>query len=276
MEGFCEGLGIMNVPPVLRTIDKLAKVGEQKVAELLRQALDERQTSAVLEICRIQANDESFVKQVKSIGVVSPKLDEGLAELVGVLHGNSHLRAGAIQVNLRIARGFDYYTGTVYEGLMEGFESMGAVCSGGRYDDLVTLETRAKEKHPGVGISIGISRILGLWMGRGRLVASRSSPSCVLVALNSEDHYPRASAIARALRGRGIPTEVFQHPSKYSQQIRYAVRKRIPYVWFHDTESGRHEVRDLASGTQSECDLETWAPAAELLHPQVLCIEGQR
>jgi histidyl-tRNA synthetase len=197
-------------------------------------------------------------------------LDEGVAELVAVMEGNAHLREGAIVADLRIARGFDYYTGTVYEGMMAGFESIGSVCSGGRYDNLVS-DAGGKGRFPGVGVSIGVTRILGVLIGDGRLTGSRQTPTAVLVALNSDADRPRAYAVARALRERGIATEVFHEPLKYGKQIRYADRKGIPYVWFPETAgAGVHEVRDLQSGEQVAADPATWEPAADKATPSIL------
>ncbi len=271
MDGFLQALEVKDIADTLRKVDKIAKIGEHKVAELLQSDLSEKQTRAVLEFCQIRATDHSFVDRVRDLGVHSPTLDQGLEELTAVVDGNQHIRPGALCVDFRIARGFDYYTGTVYEGLMQGFEHIGAVCSGGRYDDLVTQGSNSSEKYPGIGVSIGITRILGVLMGRGHLVASRATPTCVLVALNDREHRPAANAVARRLRSRHIPAEVFDEPLKYGEQIRYAIKKGIPYVWFHNVDgNARHEVRDLETGQQQEEDLEAWVPRSELLHPGII------
>jgi histidyl-tRNA synthetase len=275
MDGFCQGLGIDDVPGTLRKIDKLAKIGAAKVESLLREHLDEGQTRALLELCQIRTSDTSFVEKVRSFGIASKLLEQGLTELAAVIDGNVHLRSGAVRADLSIARGFDYYTGTVYEGVMNGFEHIGAVCSGGRYDNLVSQSGRHRESFPGVGVSIGVSRILGILMGRGMLVASRSTPACVLVTLNSAEHQGSANMIARRLRSRSIAVDVFHEPVRYAKQIEYAQKKGIPYVWFHDVEGdGRHAVRLLSESTQVEADPETWVPRPDLLRPQILSSPG--
>jgi histidyl-tRNA synthetase len=159
--------------------------------------------------------------------------------------------------DLHIARGLDYYTGTVYEGVFIEHPELGAVCSGGRYDNLASDD---KHKLPGVGVSLGISRILGFMFGKNLLKASRPSPTAVLIALASDEQRPACYEAARTLRGRGIPTEVFHAPHKYGKQIRYAERKGIPFVVFLGDAGA--ELRDIRSGEQGPVELASWAPSA--------------
>jgi histidyl-tRNA synthetase len=128
-------------------------------------------------------------------------------------------------------------------------------------------------------MSIGVTRILGLLFGAGALTASRSVPTCVLVALPAEESRPECDRIARVLRARGIATEVAPAAAKYGKQIRFAERRGIPYVWFPGADSAGgagdgtgDEVKDIRSGAQVAADAATWEPAPEDLRPQV--IEG--
>jgi histidyl-tRNA synthetase len=199
--------------------------------------------------------------------VTHPLLDVGLDELVQVLAGVAPLRSPRFSVvaDLRIARGLDYYTGTVYETRLSGFEHLGSVCSGGRYD---RLASDGRGTFPGVGISIGVTRLLAPLLSRGLLTASRATPAGVLVALPSDEARPASDAVATALRGRGVPTEVSPSPAKYGKQIRYAERRGIPYVWFPQ-DDGTHQVRDIRTGEQAEADLAAWVPPAADLRPSV-------
>lgn len=194
-------------------------------------------------------------------------LEAGLAELRDVIDALAAVPHDNVTVvaDLRIARGLDYYTGTVFETQMSGFEHLGSICSGGRYD---ALADDGRNVYPGVGISLGVSRILVPLMSRGRLTASRSVPSAVLVALVDDDSRPRSNAVARSLRTRGIPTEVAAKAQKYGKQIRYAERRGIPYVWFPGTDGG--EVKDIRDGTQHEADPDTWMPPDDDLRPQII------
>jgi histidyl-tRNA synthetase len=117
-------------------------------------------------------------------------------------------------------------------------------------------------------MSIGITRILGPLLGRGALTASRSVPTCVLVAVVSEASRPDSAAIATTLRARGIPTEVSPSAAKYGKQIRYAQQRGIPYVWFPTEAEG--EVRDIRSGVQSPALASQWTPPPSDLAPDIL------
>lgn len=265
LEGFYRGLGVDDVQPVLRAVDKLDRIGEQGVRELLAGEIGLAAEAAekALALARIRGADGAEVAaRVRALGVAHPLLDTGLEELAAVLDGVRHLPQGAAEADLHIARGLDYYTGTVYEGTMAGYESLGAVCSGGRYDDLAA--GGAGVALPGNGISIGVSRILGKLFADGALGATRATPACVLVALTSDETRAESAAVARELRRRDIPCEVHPTPQKYGKQIRHAERKGIPYVWFPRGETtGGHEVRDIVTGEQTAADPERWQPPEE-------------
>ncbi len=271
LEGFYRGLGIADSAPVLRAIDKLDKVGRDRVRTLLIDdaGLDAGQADLCLELAAISAEDASFVRRVRDLGVSDPLLEEGLAELAAVIDSVSRRRPGAARVDLHIARGLDYYTGTVYETQVVGFESFGSICSGGRYD---ALASDGKTTYPGVGISLGVTRLVSLLLGRDLVRASRSVPTAVLVAVVDEESRTESDDVAHALRGRGIPCEVAPAADKFGKQIRYADRRGIPYVWF--PEAGNHTVKDIRSGEQVPADALTWSPPAQDLTPQILQGEG--
>ena len=264
-EGYYRGLGVGDPEAALRAVDKLDKIGPARVGELLVETAGatEAQAKAVLALAEISAPDASFADAVRALGVSDPLLDEGLAELVAVVETAGEYAPGLCVADLRIARGLDYYTGTVYETQLRGYERFGSICSGGRYDNLATSGT---DRFPGVGISIGVSRMLGLLFGAGALSVSRQVPTCVLVALADEGHRREADGVAAALRRRGIPVEVSPTAAKYGKQIRYAERRGIPYVWFPgDPDS----VKDIRSGDQVEADPAAWTPPPADLHPTV-------
>ena len=172
------------------------------------------------------------------------------------------------EADLSIARGLDYYTGTVFETRMRGFERLGSICSGGRYD---SLASDARTTYPGVGISLGVSRLLVPLFQRGLLTASRAVPSAVLVALPDEESRSWCDAVAQQLRTRGIAAEAAASPLRFGKQIRYAERRGIPFVWF-GTESG-HEVKDIRSGEQVAADPAAWSPPEQDLRPQLIVTE---
>ncbi len=264
-EGFYRGLGLADTAQVLRTVDKLDKIGPAKVAEQLiaTAGATQAQADACLELAAISADDGSFVDAVRKLGVSDPLLDEGLGELLQVVETAREHAPGLVVAELKIARGLDYYTGTVYETQLEGYERFGSVCSGGRYENLATA---GNERFPGVGISIGVSRMLGLIFGQNGLTVSRSVPTCVLVALPSEEQRSACDRIATALRRRGIPTEVAPTAAKFGKQIQYADRRGIPYVWFPGEPD---TVKDIRSGEQVDADAAGWQPPAADLHPVI-------
>ncbi len=295
IEGYYRGIGVdpADVPAVMRVVDKLDKIGPDAVSDGLREqaGLNAVQARACLALAEVSAEvspgdsagvspevghgdsagDTSLVDRVAALGVRDPLLDAGLEELVGVLEGTAALSSPRFRVvaDLRIARGLDYYTGTVYETRMSGFESLGSVCSGGRYD---ALASDGRTSYPGVGVSFGVTRALAPLFGRGLLTATRSTPSCVLVALPEESSRRSCDALAARLRARGIATEVAPESARYGKQIRFAQRRGIPFVWFpaDATDSGQEEVRDIRSGEQVPADPASWAPPAEDLRPGIV------
>ena len=270
LEGFYRGLGITAVDQVLRTVDKLDKIGQDAIYVLLTGecGLTEHQAKKCLEISRIRGFGTEVIAAVKGLQVEGELLATGLTELDFVMQSLQDLPPGVVCADLHIARGLDYYTGTVYEGIMPDYPELGAVCSGGRYDNLASV---AATKLPGVGVSIGITRILGGLLKQGLLKVSRKTPACVLVALPSEATLHLANATATRLRQRGINCEVFHAAAKYGKQIRYAEKKGIPLVWFPPMEaSDNHEVRDIRSGKQIVADPDTWMPAPEDRSVQVI------
>lgn len=277
IQGFYAGLGLTDVDEVMRLVDKLDKVPAARVREMLvaDAGATPEQADACLELASIRTDDDGFVAQVRALGVSHDLLDEGLAELGDLMRAcaplaDEHVR---ITADLSIARGLDYYTGTVFETRLDGYESMGSICSGGRYD---ALASDGRTTYPGVGISLGVSRVLVPLISRGVVVGSRSVPSAVLVALTDEESRPASDAVADALRARGIPCEVAATAAKFGKQIRYAERRGIPFVWFPGTPGdddglpARDQVKDIRSGNQVDADPHAWTPSEQDLRPQVL------
>ncbi len=266
-QGFYEAIGIQDVDETLRVVDKLDKVGPQVVAEMLQERVGatEGQVRLALALADIYGADASVVDRVRELGYTSDLLEQGLEELAALLEGANDLIPGSVVADLKIARGLDYYTGTVYESTLVGHEDLGSVCSGGRYD---SLASDGKRVYPGVGLSIGVSRLVSRVINRGLVKATRSVPTAVLVAVNNEEERRHAERTAMALRRRGIPADVSPNSSKFGKQIRFADRRGIPYVWFN-TEEGE-QVKDIRSGEQIAADPATWKPAEEDLYPRLV------
>jgi histidyl-tRNA synthetase len=284
IQGFYAGLGIRTddgaTDEVMRLVDKLDKLPVDKVRDLLLQeaGLSVENADRVLELATIRSDDDGFVAAVRALGVEHELLDEGLAELAALVRGCADLVSDRVRVtaDLSIARGLDYYTGTVFETRLDGYESMGSICSGGRYD---ALASDGRTTYPGVGISLGVSRVVVPLLARTGLTASRSVPSAVLVAVVDEDSRATSSAVAADLRRRDIPCEVAPDAAKFGKQIRYAERRGIPFVWFVQQDDGagqvRHQVKDIRSGQQVDADPAAWTPPEADLRPTINTEENQ-
>ena len=266
-EGFYRGLGLDDPDAVLRAIDKLEKIGPEKVTEILMSEVgaSAEQAELALKLAGICTADTTFVEQVRALGVEHELLDTGLSELAEVISAASKRAPGKVIADLSIARGLDYYTGTVYETVLVGHESLGSICSGGRYE---SLASKGKKNYPGVGLSIGVTRLVSRILGEELVSAARSVPSVVYVTLANEDSWHEAQDVAAALRERGIACEVASSAEKFGKQIKYADRRGIPFVWFTHAD-GSHEVKDIRSGEQLTADPASWNPPAEDLQNSV-------
>lgn len=263
LEGFYRGLGITDTAVVLRAIDKLDKIGDTKVRDLLvGSGLPGDTADRVLALAAIRGSGAEVAARVRDLGVEHPLLQEGLGELVAVVDAADRVRPGAVIADLHIARGLDYYTGTVYETTLEGYESFGSICSGGRYD---ALASDGRTTYPGVGISLGVTRLVSLLLGRDLVRSTRKVNSAVLVAVVDEASRRRSDTVAQELRSRGIPCEVAPRADKFGKQIKYADRRGIPFVWF-PSEDG-DTVKDIRSGDQVGADTQTWSPPDTDLWP---------
>ena len=277
-QGFYQSVGIEDdrLVEVLRVVDKLDKIGTDAVAvELVETVgITRAQAEAALGLATMTGTDPDQLRArvLAALDGAEPSalLLAGLDELESLLRVAARRRPGAIVADLKIARGLDYYTGTVYESFMAGHEDLGSVCSGGRYD---SLASNGKRTFPGVGISIGLSRLLSRVMGAGLIEVTRAVPTAVLVAVTDEEHRAVSDAVADALRERGIAADVAPTAAKFGKQIRFADKRGIPFVWFPGAGTGADSVKDIRSGEQIDADPATWSPANEAdLAPQILLV----
>ncbi|MEU3017922.1 histidine--tRNA ligase [Nocardiopsis sp. NPDC007018] len=260
LQGFYEGLGVKDPIAVIRAVDKLHKIGEDGVREILTgEGLTTGQIDPCLALARIRGT--GVVEEVRALGVTSDLLEEGLTELAFVLDDLADLPEGSVVADLSIARGLDYYTGTVYEASFDDDPGYGSICAGGRYEDLAGQFIR--KRLPGVGISIGLTRIFAKLVAEGRIEAGRVCPTDVMVVVPGAERRAEALRTGELLRARGFNTEVFHSTAKVGKQIQYASKKGIPFVWFPPfEEGGEHEVKDMARGEQVTADPAAWSPTA--------------
>ena len=200
------------------------------------------------------AKGEAIGDRLDELGTGQPLLAEGIAELRQVfdLIGSQGVEESRYALDLSIARGLDYYTGTVYETLFDDHPGLGSICSGGRYDDLASLFTSARL--PGVGISIGLTRLFSQLQDLG-LIETEESPVAVLVTLLDESGLTQNLATASALREAGVNTEAVLEPGKLGAQLKYADRAGIGLALIcgeDERAAGTVIIRDLAAKSQDE------------------------
>ncbi|BDR53151.1 histidine--tRNA ligase [Bombiscardovia nodaiensis] len=284
-EGFYRGLGLSDIEGVLREIDKLDKIGADEVTQLLVKECGAslQQAQACLELAQMTATSGAELTEgfnwLCSKHEISQESEayqlaaQGLATLAMIVDEADRIRPGAVIADLKIARGLDYYTGSVYETFLEGAEGLGSICSGGRYDNLAT---QGSHTYPGVGLSIGLSRLLSYLLNQVGAHASRVSPASVLVAVWNEADRASSNHIADALRQRGIAADVAPTAAKIGKQIKYADHLGIPYVWFPaQAEAGESEpqgdqVKNIVTGEQVEASPVSWTPDSLYAQQQVV------
>ena len=260
LRGFFERLGVDGTlqMAVLREVDKIDKRGADAVRETLCGegfSLSDEQVSKLLDFVSIRSTGHAdALAKLDAVGRGNAALDEGVAELREVL---ALVRAMGVPethyaVNFSIARGLDYYTGTVYETTLDDFPQIGSICSGGRYEDLASHYT--KSHLPGVGISIGVTRLFWQLREAGLISSADSSVEC-LVALMDDASLPGALALASRLRAGGINTEVQLEAKKLAKQFQYADRAGIRFVLLQGEDErakGSVAVKDLRRNEQFE------------------------
>jgi len=266
LRGYFEGLGIEGERQVavLREIDKLDKRGEAAVAATLEGegfGLPADTVAKLMAFSQVRSRGHGdALAKLAALGAGTPLFEEGRDELREVLQ---RLKAMGVAesryaVNLSIARGLDYYTGMVYETVLDAHPQIGSICSGGRYDDLAGHYT--KSKLPGVGISIGLTRLFWQLREAGIVSAAESSVDA-LVTLLDDDGLDHALALSQRLRAAGLNVETQLEPRKLAKQLQYADRAGIRFVVIRggdEAAKGVVAVKDLRRGEQFE------APEADL------------
>ncbi|MFT9008001.1 MAG: histidine--tRNA ligase [Bifidobacterium sp.] len=279
-EGFYRGIGLTDIEGVLREIDKLDKIGADEVGRLLVETCgaSAEQANACLRLADLSAftgeelthrfDDLCNECSVDANSDAYRLAHEGLSTLAMIVDESAKIRPGSVIADLKIARGLDYYTGSVYETFLDGAESLGSICSGGRYDNLASQGSR---KYPGVGLSIGLSRLVSYMLHGAHAQASRISPASVLVAVWNEEDRGDSNRIARELRARGISTDVSPKAVKLGKQIRYADHLGIPYVWFPATADAEESVKNIVTGEQLPARTVSWSPDSVYAQQTVQC-----
>lgn len=255
LNGFFEGIGVdakESSANILRIIDKMEKISESEfIDELSSAGLDESQIASITKFTAITGDNDAILTQLKSLGVQSELFDEGvskLSELVQALRVMD-VPESRFKIDLKIARGLAYYTGTVYETVLNDHPEVGSVCSGGRYDDLASHYT--KTSLPGVGISIGLSRLFYKLRESGVIKPQAMSPAKLVVMPLSDAQIPASLVAASELRKAGVSTMLYSEPNPIKKKMRYADRMGFNWVVLigeREAEAGTVSVKNMLTG----------------------------
>ena len=262
LSGFFEMLGLHEqAGDVMRTIDKLEKIGADKVREILMEdcKTSAEQADEILKFITLSGGTQGILQALEQYRGRNVLLDCGIEELttVAAYMEGFGVPADHFEIDLTIARGLDYYTGTVYETTMLDHPEIGSICSGGRYDNLAEYYT--DKKLPGVGISIGLTRLFFILQDKGYLNQDpQAAPADVLILPMTQD-VDAAIALATRLRDEGIRVQLHCEKKKFKAKIAYADKLAIPYVIFMGEDEIQNHVialKELATGEQTNTDFE--------------------
>ena len=247
-----------NSVEILRIIDKIEKIGKDAVIEELEKiGISKEATEKIISFIEIEGTTDEKLQKLQDLNIKNEIFETGLKELTEVVH---YIRMFGVpdtnfKVDLTIARGLDYYTGTVYETFLNNYRELGSICSGGRYENLAEYYT--DKKLPGVGISIGLTRLFYKLNELGLIKAEKTSMSDVLVIPMVED-LSKPIMLANSLREKDINTEIYLNDKKLKAKLKYADKLQIPYVIIigeDEINSGVVSVKNMATGEEKKANI---------------------
>ena len=260
LNGLFEYLNIVELSTeIMRIIDKLEKIGKENVKlELLKLNIEEEIVDKILEFISISGNNEEKIEALEKLNIKNKVFEKGFFELKEVI---KYIRLfgvpeGNFSIDLTIARGLDYYTGTVYETFLDNYREIGSVCSGGRYDNLA--ENYTDKSLPGVGIAIGVTRLFDQLNDLKLIKTEKESISDVLVISTSDD-VSECLPIANTFRKEGINTEVYMNDKKMKAKFKYADKLKIPYVAIigeDELKENKVSLKNLVTGKQDTINIQ--------------------
>lgn len=260
LNGLFESCNLKNQSAdILRAIDKIDKIGKESVInEIKKLGIEEDKINLIMKFISINTTVEDTVKELQKLNIQNETFASGLSELQELV---KYIKIFGVpeenfKIDLTIARGLDYYTGTVYETFLDEYRFLGSVCSGGRYDNLAEYYT--DKKLPGVGISIGLSRLFFQLTYNNIIKPNKKSTADVLVISMVED-LSKPAEIATILRNNGIKTQIYVEKAKIKKQFKYANSLEIPYVIVlgeDEIKNGTVSLKNMETGEQQELTIE--------------------
>ncbi|MBD2135601.1 histidine--tRNA ligase [Sphaerospermopsis sp. FACHB-1094] len=264
LTGFFQSVGVAEnqIKACIGIIDNLEKIGETKVKqELEKEGISSEQTEKIIEFIKIDGSVDDVLDKLKYLGLNLPSAEEfnlGVSELETVINGVRDLGVADKRfcIDLSIARGLNYYTGTVYETTLIGHEALGSICSGGRYEELVGMFLG--EKMPGVGISIGLTRLISRLLKAGILNTLPPTPAQVMVVNMQEDLMPVYLKVSQQLRQAGINVVTNFDKKQLGKQFQAADKQGIRFcviIGADEAAAEKSSLKDLQTGEQIEVAL---------------------
>lgn len=261
LSGLLDRLGLVDkTTPVLRALDKLSKIGPEAVAAEMRETAGttDQQAGEVLRMAELTGSNDEILKQLGPLVAGNPLGEDGVARLNDVLSG---VRAAGVpesrlKLDVSIARGLDYYTGTIYETFLDALPTIGSVCSGGRYDNLAGLYT--DQELPGIGASLGLDRLLAAMEELG-MIEKVATPAPVLIVYFDKTRLADYLRLAAAIRAAGIGVELYPEPKKMGQQLKYADRRGFRVALIageNEFAAGACQLKDLQKAEQRDVPLD--------------------
>ena len=253
LNGFFESIGLAEASnDILRIIDKMEKISrEELVSELQKTGLTGAQIDSILNFTQIAGSNDEIIAKLRELTPASEQLQEGISKLEVLITALRIMEVpeSRLRIDLKIARGLDYYTGTVYETILNDYPEVGSVCSGGRYDDLASHYTNTSL--PGVGISIGLSRLFYKLREAGVIVPTSQSPAKVVVMPMGHKQITQSVVAAATLRKSDIATMLYTEQNSLKKKFRYADRMGFDYVILigeKEAQTGNVTIKNMKTG----------------------------
>lgn len=259
LKGFFESIHIDDITSVLRAIDKLDKIGIDGVEkELEKIEISQEIIEKIKSFIKIEGSNDEILESLKALDIDNDLFNKGIKELDTV---NSYIKLFGVpeenyKIELTIARGLDYYTSTVYETFLDDYPSIGSVCSGGRYDDLASHYT--KQKLPGVGISIGLTRLF-YQLTEAKIIESKKKSLTKVLVIPMKGFIDKGVETVNTLRKEGIYSQVYLDSGKIGKKFSYADKLNIPYVIVmgqDEVENKTYSLRNMETGEQESISME--------------------
>lgn len=259
LKGFFSSLNIEDSTDVLRAVDKIDKIGPCAVKEeIVASGASPDVADKILKFIKIDGTNEEILKALEDLKIEDEIFKRGLDELSKVI---SYIKAYNIdeknyKIDLKIARGLDYYTGTVYETTLNDYPKIGSVCSGGRYDNLASYYT--EKSLPGVGISIGLSRLF-YQLSRAKIISAEDKSLIDLLIIPMDEYLEEGIKLLAKLREKNVRASVYTEDAKFGKKFKYADQLKVPYVLVlgeNEVKTEKYSLKNMETGDQEEVNLE--------------------